>query len=58
MELTENQIIERNVKHCMHCLENKIISFLYKWTCCSCQFDVIKQKTGLTKVHCEKPNFF
>ena len=36
MELSEDQIIEKNGKHCRHCNRNMLLPYEYEFTCLSC----------------------
>ena len=57
MELTEDQIFEKNAKHCGHCNRNTLIPHEYEFTYVACGFNIIKQKHELTKIQRKKINF-
>ena len=46
MELTEDEIIEKYGKKCLHCNQNCLLPYEYEWTCLSCGFNVKKTKTS------------
>ena len=50
MELTEDEIIEKYGKKCLHCNRNCLLPYEYEWTCLSCGFNVIKRKHELSKI--------
>ena len=50
MELTEDQIIEKSVEHCGHCMQNTLLPYEYDWTCVSCGYNVIKRTHELSKI--------
>ena len=54
MELSEDQIIEKNAKHCGHCKRNTLSPYEYEFTCVVCGFNVIKQKHQLSKIQRKK----
>ena len=49
MELTEDQIIVKDAKHCGHCGRNMWLPYEYECTCFSCGYNVIKRKQELCK---------
>ena len=57
MELTEDQIIEKYAKNCVHCNRNTLFPYEYEYTCFSCGFNVIKRKNELSKIQRKKINF-
>ena len=57
MELTEDEIIEKYGKKCLHCNRNCLLPYEYEWTCLSCGFNVIKRKHQLSKIQRKKINF-
>ena len=57
MELTEDEIIQKNSKNCGHCNRNHLLPFEYEWTCFSCNYNVIKRKHELSKIQRKKINF-
>ena len=57
MELTEDQIIEKYGKNCLHCNRNTLLPYEYEWTCFSCGYNVNKRKHELSKIQRKKINF-
>jgi len=57
MELTEDQIIEKYAKKCLHCSCNTLLPYEYEWTCIICGCNIIKTKQELTKIQRKKINF-
>ena len=57
MELTEDEIIEKYGKKCLHCNRNCLLPYEYEFTCLSCGFNVIKRKHELSKIQRKKINF-
>ena len=57
MELTEDEIIHRNGKHCGHCNRNTLLPYEYEFTCFSCGYNVNKRKHELSKIQRKKSNF-
>ena len=57
MELTEDQIIEKNAKQCMHCLRNTLLAYEKEYSCVACGYNVTKQKKELSKIS-KKENYF
>ena len=58
MELTEDQIIEKNGKYFGHCNRNTLLPYEYAWTCFSCGYNVIKRKHELSKIQRKKNKFY
>ena len=54
MQLSENEIIKKNAKHCGHCSRNTLLPYDYKWTCFSCGYNVIKRKHELSEIQGKK----
>ena len=50
MELTEDKIIQKYGKKCVHCNRNKFLQDEYEFTCLSCGYNLIKRKHELTKI--------
>ena len=50
MELTENQIIEKNAKDCGHCDRNTLLPYEYEFACFSYGYNVNKRKHELSKI--------
>ena len=57
MELTEDEIIEKYAKQCLHCSRITLLPYEYEWTCFSCGFNVNKRKHELSKIQRTKINF-
>ena len=57
MELTEDQIIEKYAKKCLHCSRNTLLPYEYEYTCFSCGYNVNKRKHELSKIQRKKINF-
>ena len=57
MELTEDEIIEKNGKLCGHCNRNTLLPYAYEFTCFSCGYNVIKRKHELSKIQRKRINF-
>ena len=57
MELTEDEIIEKHGKHCVHCNQKTLLPYEYEITCFSCGYNVSKRKHELSKIQRKKLNF-
>ena len=57
MELTEDQIIEKYAKKCLHCSRNTLLPYEYEYTCFSCGYNVNKRKNEHSKKQRKKINF-
>ena len=57
MELSEDQIIEKFAKKCLHCNRNTLLPYDYEFTCFSCGYNVNKRKNELSKIQRKKINF-
>ena len=57
MELTEDEFIGKNEKHCGYCNRNILIPYKYEFTCFSCGYNVIKRKHELSKIQQKRINF-
>ena len=57
MELTEDEIIQKNGKNCGHCNRNTLLPYEYEWCCFSCNYVVSKRKNELSKIQRKKINF-
>ena len=44
MELSEDEIIEKYGKKCLHCNRNTLLPYEYEWTCLSCNYNVKKNR--------------
>ena len=49
MELTEDEINEKNCKNFGHCKRNNLLPYEYEYTCLSCGYNIIKRKHELSK---------
>ena len=57
MELTEDEILQKNARKCLHCNRNTLLPYEYEFTCFSCGYNVIKRKHELSKIQRRKINF-
>ena len=57
MDLTEDRIIEKYAKKCLHCNRNTLLPYEYEFTCFSCGYNVNKRKNELSKIQRKKINF-
>ena len=57
MELTEDEIIQKNAKTCRHCNRNTLLPYEYEFTCIVCGYNVTKRKHELSKIQRKKINF-
>ena len=57
MERREDEIIQKNGKHCGHSNGNTLLPYEYEWTCISCGFNLIKRKHELAKTKRKETNF-
>ena len=57
MELTDDEIIEKYAKKCLHCNRNTLLPYEYEFTCFSCGYNVNKRKHELSKIQRKKINF-
>ena len=57
MELTEDEIIQKNGKRCGHSNRNTLIPYESEFTCFSCGFNVSKRKHELSKIQRKKISF-
>ena len=58
MEPTEDKIIEKIDKQCMHCLRNGFLPYEYERTCLECGYNVLKRKNILKKFQRKKKQKF
>ena len=58
MNLSEDEIIEKYTKQCLHCSQNTLLLCEYEWACIACGYNLIKRKHGLSKIQRKKANFF
>ena len=54
MQLSEDGIIEKYVKHCGQCNRNPFLPYESEWTCVSCGYNVIKRKQEIIKIQRKK----
>ena len=54
MNLSEDQIIEKNDKQCGHCKRNTLLPYEYECTCIACGYNIIKRKSELSKIQRKK----
>ena len=57
MELTEDEIIQKNGKRCGHCNRNTLLPYEYQFTCVVCGYNVNKGKHEFSKIQRKKINF-
>ena len=57
MELKEDELIQNYGKNCGHCSRNTLLPYEYEYTCLSCGYNVINQKTELSKFQRNCINF-
>ena len=54
MKLTEDEIIQKNGKPCVHCNRNTLLPYEYEFTCFSCGYNINKRKHELSKIQRKK----
>ena len=47
MELTEDEIIQKDGKHCAHCNRDILLPYKYEWSCNSCGLNSKKNRNLL-----------
>ena len=57
MELTEDEIIQKMQKKCLHCNRNTLLPYEFEFTCIACGYNVNKRKHELSKIQRKKINF-
>ena len=57
MDLTEDEILQKNAKQCRHCNRNTLLPYQYEFTCIACGYNVTKRKHELSKIQRKKINF-
>ena len=57
MQLSEDDIFEKNAKNCGHYNQNNLLPHTNEWSCISCGFILIKRKHELSKTQRKKNNF-
>ena len=58
MELTEDEIIQKNTKRCGHCNRNTLLPYEYEWTCFSCGYNVNNRKHEFSEIQRKKNKFY
>ena len=56
MQLSEDEVIEKYAKTCLHCNRFTLLPYEYDFTCFSCGYNVIKRKHELSKRQQKKLN--
>ena len=51
MELTEDEIMKKCAKQCLHCSQNTLLPYKYEWTCIACGYILTKRKQELSEIH-------
>ena len=54
MELTENEILQKNGKLCKNCNRNTLLPYEYEFTCIGFGFNLIKRNMNLPKFNVKK----
>ena len=57
MNLSEDEIIQKDAKNCGHCKRNTLLPYEYEFTCIACGYNVSKRKHELSKIQRKKINF-
>ena len=57
MEITEDEIKQKNAKLCGHCNRNTLLPYEYEYTCFSCGYNVNKRKHELSEIQRKEINF-
>ena len=57
MEITEDEIVEKNAKFCRNCVSKALSTNQHEFTCISFGCSVIKRKNELNKTSRKKSNF-
>ena len=57
MNLSEDEIIQKNAKQCRHCNRKILLPYEYEFTCFSCGYNVNKRRHELSKAQRKKINF-
>ena len=57
MNLSEDEIIQKNGKQCRHCNRNTLLPYKYEFICIVCGYNVNKRKHELSKIQRKKINF-
>ena len=54
MQLSEDEVFEKNGKHCGHCNRNTLVPYEFEFSSVVCGFNLIKRKHELTKTQRKK----
>ena len=57
MELTEDEIIQKYARNCMHCTRNLLLPYEYELSCFVYGSDMIKRRNKLNKIWRNKMKF-
>ena len=57
MNLSEDEIIQKQAKNCGHFKRNTLLPYEYEFTCFSCVYNLNKRKHELSKIQRKKINF-
>ena len=57
MEPTEDEIVQRHTRNCLHCMRKNLVPYEYEWTFSSCGYNVILRRTKLSKNSRSKRSF-
>ena len=57
MELTENEIFQKNANLCGYCRRVTLLPYEYEFTCFACGYNLIRRKHQLSKISRERINF-
>ena len=58
MNLSADETIYKNAKHCGYSNRNNLLPYEYEFTCLSCGFNSTKRKHELTKIERKKIKFY
>ena len=54
MNLSEDEIIEKNGKRCGHCNQKTLLPFENEFTCIVCGYNINKRKNDFSKIQRKK----
>ena len=57
MNLSEDEIIQKYAKKCLHCNRITLLPYEYEWSCFVCNYVVSKRKHELSRIQKKKINF-
>ena len=57
MNLSEDEIIQKDAKNCGHCNRITLLPYEYEFTCIACGYNVNKRKHELSKIQRKKISF-